>query len=110
MKQIFTLTMIILFSNVTQAQDSSYTDLWKKVEQFEIDGLPKSALEVVNQIATKAEIDKNAPLQIKTLLFKSKYALTLEEDAQLNIITDFKDQIAKNTFPTKHILHCIQNA
>jgi len=44
---------------------------------------------------------------IKTLLYKSKFALTLEENAQLNIIKDLKEEIAENSFPTKNILESV---
>ncbi|TYA70196.1 TonB-dependent receptor plug domain-containing protein [Seonamhaeicola marinus] len=95
--------MIILFSSI-QAQNKSYEDLWKQVEHFEIEGLPKSALKIVNTIAAKAEKDKSVAQLVKTLIFKSKFALVLEEDAQLSIINDFKTEIEKSAFPTKNIL------
>ncbi|MBT8273105.1 MAG: alpha-2-macroglobulin, partial [Bacteroidia bacterium] len=107
MKHVFTLLMIVLFANLSQAQNNDFDDLWKQVDQFETDGLPKSALEIVDQISIKAEADKNAPQQVKVLLFKSKFALSLEEDAQLKIISDFKSKISKSEFPTSHLLENI---
>jgi uncharacterized protein YfaS (alpha-2-macroglobulin family) len=104
MKQLIALLMIILFANHTHAQSNNYDDLWKKVSQFETDGLPKSALEVVEQIRTLAKKDNNAPQNIKTLIYKSKYALTLEEDAQLNIINEFKTEINTSETPVKNVL------
>ena len=98
--------MIVLFANTSQAQNN-YDDLWFKVQQFEAKGLPKSALEIVAQIEEKANQDKNRPQQIKTLLFKSKLALVLEEDAQLTIISDLKNTISESEFPTKNILENI---
>ena len=44
---------------------------------------------------------------IKTLFYKSKYSLTLEEDAQLIIIDNFKKHIAKSEFPTRNVLENI---
>lgn len=104
MKQLIALLMIILFANHTHAQSNNYDDLWKKVSQFETDGLPKSALEVVEQIRTLAKKDNNAPQNIKTLIYKSKYALTLEEDAQLDIINEFKTEINTSETPVKNVL------
>ncbi|KJD31511.1 alpha-2-macroglobulin [Tamlana nanhaiensis] len=104
MKQTLTFLMIILFANVASAQHEHYTDLWEKVEQLEADGLPKSALKVVETIAKKAKKTSNTPQLIKTMLFKSKFALILEEDAQLKIINDFKTEIAESKFPTKNVL------
>ncbi|MBV1924327.1 MAG: alpha-2-macroglobulin, partial [Flavobacteriaceae bacterium] len=104
MKHLTTLLMIVLFANFTQAQHNDYTPLWEKVKKTEADGLTKSALEIVDQIAEIAKKDNNATQQIKVLFYKSKYALTLEEDAQLKIINDFKTEIDKNQFPIKNIL------
>ncbi|MEO6348576.1 MAG: MG2 domain-containing protein, partial [Aquaticitalea sp.] len=93
-----------LFANFSQAQTKDYNDLWKKVEKLENDGLPKSALELVNQIAAQAKNDKNSPQEIKTLLFQSKYAMTLEEEAQLKVMSDFKNSIETSEAPTKNVL------
>ncbi|WP_239000340.1 alpha-2-macroglobulin family protein [Hyunsoonleella ulvae] len=103
-KQTIVLLMILLFSNLSQAQHNNYEHLWETVEKFEKEGLPKSALKKVEAIALKAKKESNHPQIIKTMLFKSKYALVLEEDAQLNIINNFKAEIAKSEFPTKNIL------
>ncbi len=86
------------------AQNNTYEVLWNKVEKFEVDDLPKSALELVEQIEAKAKAEKNQPQLIKTLLFKSKFALILEEDAQLSVLNDFKEQIATTETPTKNVL------
>ncbi|GAA4238555.1 hypothetical protein GCM10022291_29470 [Postechiella marina] len=107
MKQPLILLMIILLSNFTQAQAPNYNKLWAKIERLEINGLPKSALEVVETIEKQAKKDKNDAQIIKTMLFKSKFALVLEEDAQLKIIKSFKSQIEASKFPTKHILENI---
>tara|TARA_R110002050_G_scaffold300769_1_gene472395 strand:+ start:21263 stop:27400 length:6138 start_codon:yes stop_codon:yes gene_type:complete len=104
MKHTLSILMIILFANFSKAQTNNYKDLWSKVDTFEMQGLPKSALKIVETIEKQATKDKNTPLLIKSMLFKSKFALVLEEDAQLKIINDFKNQIALNNFPTKNIL------
>ncbi|MFI0428205.1 carboxypeptidase-like regulatory domain-containing protein [Mariniflexile sp. HMF6888] len=107
MKHPIIFLTILLLSSLGYSQNPDYDTLWKTVEQHEIEGLPKSALNVVNQISTLATKDKNQPQLIKTMLFKSKFALVLEEDAQLKIINDFKKQIELSAFPTKNILESI---
>lgn len=99
-----TLLMILLFATVSNAQNKNYDTLWAEVEQLEQKGRPKSALDIVNEIAKKATKDNNTNQMIKSLLFKSKYALVLEEEAQLKIINDFKSEIANSEFPKKNIL------
>ncbi|WP_165732571.1 alpha-2-macroglobulin [Polaribacter sp. 20A6] len=98
-----TLIMIIAFSSFSNAQDA-FKDLWLQVDRFEKDNLPKSALKIVEDIYAKADKQNNAAQLIKTLFYKSKYSLTLEEDAQLIIIDNFKKHIAKSEFPTRNVL------
>ena len=107
MKHSLFLFMILLFSTFSQGQTADYSRLWTDVEKFEVEGLPKSALQVVETIEKQATKDANHPQFIKTMFFKGKYALILEEDAQLNIIKDFKKQIEISAFPVKNILENI---
>src|SRR5690606_17964624 len=88
----------------SQQTDDSYEILWKKVEKLEGEALTKSALEVVRTISEKAKKENNSAQIVKCLLYTSKYALILEEDAQLKVVADFKTEIAKSGFPTKNIL------
>ncbi|XCF06126.1 MG2 domain-containing protein [Tamlana crocina] len=107
MKRLLPLFMILFFAQFLTAQTNDYNDLWTKVEQLEGEGLPKSALKVVEKISEKATKEYNSPQLIKTMLFKSKFALVLEEDAQLNIVNDFRKQIEISEFPTKNVLESI---
>ncbi|WP_298765658.1 MG2 domain-containing protein [uncultured Polaribacter sp.] len=104
MKKITTtLIIIILFATNFNAQ-KPFENLWLQVERFEVENLPKSALAIVETIYTKAEKEKNGPQLIKSLFYQSKFALTLEENAQLKVITNFKKHISKSSFPTKNVL------
>ncbi|MFB9057256.1 alpha-2-macroglobulin [Mariniflexile ostreae] len=105
MRYLSPLLIIIFFANFTTAQQSQdYKNLWEKVTEFEKKGLPKSALKIVEDIAKQAEKHKNHPQLVKSMIFKSKYAMVLEEEAQLHIINAFKSQIAQSPFPIKNIL------
>ncbi len=99
--------MIILLASFSNAQLKHYNDLWEKVEKLEIDGLPKSALDIVEQISEIAKKEDNASQLIKTMLFKSKFVLVLEEEAQLKVISDLKTEINNSKFPTKNVLESI---
>ena len=107
MKNKLSILLVILFANLSLAQNTDYNKLWKEVEKFEVDGLPKSALKLVENISDQAKASKNAIQQIKSLIYKSKFTLILEEDAQLKIINDFKTEIASNEFPAKNVLESI---
>ena len=108
MKKLLLISTLLLFSNYSNAQKSNnYESLWKKVEGFELQNLPKSALEIVEDIYQKATKANNTPQITKALIYKSKFALTLEEDAQLSIINSFKSEILKAETPTKNVLESI---
>lgn len=104
MRYLVLLFTIFQFYTINAQQDTSYQALWKQVEKLENEALIKSALQVVQSISEKAKEEDHSPQIIKALLYTSKYALTLEEDAQLKIVNDFKSEIQKTTFPTKNIL------
>ncbi|WBX73082.1 hypothetical protein PG913_09335 [Tenacibaculum pacificus] len=95
--------MITFFATTLNAQEN-YEGLWEQVQKFENENLPKSALKIVETIYAKADVSKNSPQIIKALFYKSKFSLTLEEDAQLKIINQFKIHIDKSSFPTKNVL------
>ncbi len=106
MKHLIAILTVILFSQMSHSQknDESYEVLWKNVAQFEKEALTKSALGVVQKISKKAKKEHNSTQIVKSLLYRSKYAMTLEEDAQLQVINDFKVEIAQAKSPTKNIL------
>ncbi|MBQ0770069.1 MAG: alpha-2-macroglobulin [Bizionia sp.] len=104
MNKYITLLMLVLFANLSFSQDKNYSELWSAVETEELQGLPKSALKIVETIETKATADNNESQLIKVLLFKSKFALILEEEAQLQVINGFKTKIKTSSAPTKNIL------
>ncbi len=102
-KEAAIILMITLFSTLSNAQNN-FNNLWLKVKKFEVENLPKSALKIVDEIYTQAEEEKNAPQIIKSLFYKSKFSLTLEENAQLKVINSFKKHISESEFPTKNVL------
>ncbi|MFH2143628.1 MAG: alpha-2-macroglobulin family protein [Bacteroidota bacterium] len=84
---------------------SSYSEIWKKVEEFEKKGLPQSALEIVESIYTQAKLDKNYEQIIKEIIYKQKYKVMLEEDAYQKIVLELKAEIDSSEFPLTPILN-----
>jgi len=99
--------MVILFANTSLSQNNNYSKLWSEVENFEVDGLPQSALKALEKIKVKAKAENNSPQLIKIMLFRSKFMLILEEKAQLSIIKEFKTEIKTSSAPTKNVLENI---
>lgn len=95
--------MLICFASFSNAQND-FESQWKAVTKLENEGLTKSASDLVEEIYKSAITKKDKQQQIKALLYKSKYMLTLEEDAQLNIVNLFKAEIETSEVVTKHVL------
>ncbi len=107
MKKYIILILICIANLNTMNGQNDYKEDWKKVAAFDQQGLPKSALEVVEAIYKKSKTENNDNQLIKALLHKAKYLLTLEEDAQLNIIKEFKSEIDQSQFPKRNVLESI---
>ncbi|MGY0426547.1 MAG: alpha-2-macroglobulin, partial [Polaribacter sp.] len=104
MKKTISLFLMITLSSLSLNAQEKFKKLWLQVEKHEVDGLPKSALKIVEKIYNSATKENNSPQIIKTLFYKSKFALTLEENAQLKVIQEFKKHISESEFPTKNVL------
>lgn len=109
MKNIALFFALIINSFIVMSQETNYnySKLWENVAQFDKQELPKSALKQVESIYLQAKSENNTPQIVKTLLYKSKYALILEEDAQLQIVDWFKTEIDSAQFPLKNILESV---
>ncbi len=107
MKKYIILIAICISNLYTMKGQNEYQSDWKKVEAFNLQGLPKSAIKVVETIYNKAKKENNNNQVIKALLHKAKYMLILEENAQLTIIKDLKAEIDQSKFPKRNILESI---
>ena len=105
MKQLLTILSILLITT-TQAQHN-FEKLWTKVEAFELEGKTKSANEIVATIYKKATKKNNSNQLIKSLLYQSKFALVLQEDAELLVVQNLEREISEASFPTNAILQSI---
>ena len=70
-------------------ENDNYSADWKVVDSLEAKGLPKSALEKVEEIYAKADKKNNQPQQAKCLIFKGKFLTQLEEDGFVKAMNQF---------------------
>lgn len=92
----------------TKFEFSDYESSWKKVDSLEQQGLPKSALEIVNVIMQKAENEKNQPMIIKALMHQLKFNQELEENSFVLALNRIDELRKTNTDPLKQILASIK--
>lgn len=77
MKRCLLIIVTLFCMSSIYAQTSN---LWQKVESFENQSLPKSALEVVNQIYKDALKNKNSADLIKAIIYQLKLETTIDTD------------------------------
>lgn len=94
-------------NNPAMEMQSDNKNLWKRVDSLIDQGLPKSALELVNVIGTKAEKEGDMPEFLKASL----YQLRLRSEFEENFIEKYIDETGKSLSgkpePARQILHSI---
>ena len=84
--------------------DPQYKKAWAEIEALEKQGLFKSALEKTEALYQVAANAGNAPQIIKTIAFKGKFLIRLEEDGHEAAIAFIRQEAAKAAFPNKAVL------
>ncbi|MEO6949450.1 MAG: MG2 domain-containing protein, partial [Ginsengibacter sp.] len=113
MPQLSKLTLLLYFfcfasSNLmAQKNMDDYTAQWKKVEEFQKKGLPKSALQEVENIYFLAKKTDNNTQIIKSLLFKINLQQNIQEDASVKSIDSLEKESTVAKGSAKSILQSI---
>ncbi|MEM0998002.1 MAG: alpha-2-macroglobulin family protein [Bacteroidota bacterium] len=85
----------------------SYPEDWARVDFLEQKALPKSALELVEQIYAKAKSEQNHAQQIKCVIHLLKFNSEIEEQPLINGIQLVKREITTAEFPVKPVLQSL---
>ncbi|MDB5228359.1 MAG: alpha-2-macroglobulin [Bacteroidota bacterium] len=99
--------MLLLVIQCRSFAQSNYESLWKSVVKQEEGGMTKDALKTVENILDKSRKENNATQTVKSLLFKYRYMMSLEENSELKIVDDLKKEIDKSSGNDKAILQSI---
>lgn len=106
MKKILLLSLLVLVIHIANAQ-KKYDKLWKEIESLELEGKFQSANEIVGKVLQKARQLNQGDQIVKSFIYKSKFTLLLEEEAQSKIISELESEIKESDFPTNAILESI---
>ena len=99
---------VLLLISIQGYSQRNFERLWEKVEVLELEGKERSANEIVDKIYEKAVAKENDVQLIKALLYQSKFALKLQEDAELIVTNRLMKEIEQSSQPTtKAVLHSI---
>ena len=81
-----------------------YAKEWKEISVLEAQGLPKSALQKVEELLAKSKKEGNPSQLIKSLIYQAKYTSELEEEGFVKAVNIMHADMDKAAFPTKQIL------
>jgi uncharacterized protein YfaS (alpha-2-macroglobulin family) len=99
---LFILGFIISVSKVSA--QNKYDALSFRIDSLAAVGLPKSALKEVDKLDKLAHNEKNAPEQVRAVIYRMTFQSYIEEDALVAIISRLKTDIDKAAYPVKLVL------
>lgn len=111
MKTIQFFLIISLFVGLSAYSQTitpgKYDTQWKQIDSLERKGLPKSAMEIVESIYSKALTDKQHGEYVKALMYKMKYHNNIEDGGFANVIYELKKELETAEFPNNAIMHSL---
>ncbi len=101
------ISIILSFTHKPLNIDNTYNELWEKVEKYEKEGLPKSALEVVDIIMNKANLEQNKPQVYKAYVHKCKFEIEINDNGLTHTLNSLKTEIDKSNIPLKQLFQSL---
>lgn len=99
-KKVFATGWLLVFWLTIQpllafsANNQDYKERWKRIEKFEKDNLPKSAISELEDIIKMATKSNDFEQMLKAMIFRSNNLLRIDENAnQYRLIKDFEEQL-----------------
>ncbi len=103
----FFFLFIFLFITAFFPGRDEFEKKWKKVETLQQQGLPQSALKLVEEIYKEAAAKKDFPNEIKALIYKASLESTYQENHLEKAIQDFEKALTTASFPAKQLLYSL---
>ncbi|MBK9734660.1 MAG: hypothetical protein IPO92_06720 [Saprospiraceae bacterium] len=101
---IIALSILMAISNNQEHLNKyDYDKAWEAVEKFISDGLPKSALEKVEEIHKMASTENNKPQFVKSIIYISRLAIITDEKGIETSIERLENIIKTNSNDVKEI-------
>ncbi|MBN1198396.1 MAG: hypothetical protein JXA23_03515 [Bacteroidales bacterium] len=91
----------------TTASVINYDSLWIHVDSLNREGLPNSALAIVDHIYNQAKTSSDDPQLVKAILYRISLNSTFQENAPLESILDLRNEIERSRPPVTQILSSI---
>mgnify|MGYP006277577855 CR=1 FL=1 len=86
---------------------NDYEEEWKKADSLIAAGLPRSAMDVVESIYSRAKDEGNSSQFIRSVIYKIRLRADYTEDFAKVTIADLKDEIRSASSPDRQFLHSL---
>ena len=107
MKNILVLLLLFLAANFQMNAQDYYVKKWHQVEKLEVENKVEDAHKIINEIYKRAKRKKDDDQLVKTFLFRAKFDLIKEENAQQQVLNELQELIDEAKFPKKNVYHTI---
>ncbi len=104
-KLIFGMLLIISAVGFSSFEAFDYEKAWKEVNQAMEKGLPKTALEKINEIYQFALNESNVEQQVKATISGAKLTLDTEELGLEAVVQTLDERLLASKAPVKQLLH-----
>lgn len=101
------LLAILISSQLYAQQPSNFDNSWKEIESLKKQGLPQSALKLVDKIYQQAQNENNQTQLVKALIYKISLQGDFEEDDKEKAIQQLMADIKTLKTPEKEIVHSL---
>lgn len=85
----------------------SYLQDWARVDSLERQGLPESALKLVDEIYAKAKKEQNQAQLMKCVIYTMKFTYGVQEDALVKNVERLRAEVDAAPFPLKQLMHSV---
>ncbi|WP_077924181.1 alpha-2-macroglobulin [Spirosoma sp. 209] len=110
MNRFFTVLLLLSALSATAQKnrpDPTFAQDWKQADSLLKKGLPKSALEIVNRIYTRARADRNHPQVVKAAMYRLSHQPYSTEDVHAELIESLRRDVADSPAPARNVLQSI---
>lgn len=105
---IISLFLFIIPGKDEKMIKENYKTLWKKVEEYKKQGLPKTSLEFVDKIYYKAQHENNAEQYTKALIYQLALRSTYDVDYNIKSLQKLEDEIVSaESVIIRDVLHSL---
>lgn len=107
MKNFLILLLVLLTSSLPVTAQEYYVKKWQQIEKLEVENKIEDAQKILTEIYKRAKRKKDNDQLVKTFLFRAKFDLLKEENAQQKVLNELKGLIDEAKFPQKNVYHTI---